>query len=108
MGKKNKGRVPKVQINDIPKQMMVDAVKLYNKSPDTVRIYFDQLENSLIIMDERSGHFEMNMEHDNVLFIIGGKKNKKKKLNQADILKAINDELAFWFYTYDDITSDYE
>ena len=108
MGKKNKGRAPKVQINDIPKQMREDAVKLYNKSPDTVRIYFDKLENSLIIMDERSGHFEMNLENDNVLFIIGGNKNKKKKLNQADILKAINDELAFWFYTYDDVNSEYE
>lgn len=36
MGKKNKGRAPKIRIDAIPKLTRLEVVEKYNKSPDTV------------------------------------------------------------------------
>ena len=105
--KKNKGRSPKININEIPKSDREEAVRKYNKSPDTVRIYYNQKDSTLLAIDSSIEKRELNFDEGNIFFIIGGRKNKKDKINQADIIKAINDELEFWFYTDDDIYSEY-
>lgn len=107
MGKKNKGRAPKIQIDAIPKLTRLEVVEKYNKSPDTVRIYFDKSECTLIAVDTRYEKFQINTGNDNIYFVIGGTKNKKEKLNQADLIRAINDELEYRFYIDDDIYNEY-
>lgn len=107
MGKKNKGRAPKIQIDAIHKLIRVEVVEKYNKSPDTVRIYFDKSECTLIAVDTRYEKFQFNSVNDDIYFVIGGTKNKKDKLNQTDLIRAINDELEYRFYIVDDIYNEY-
>ncbi len=107
MGKKNKCRAPKIQIDAIPKLTRVEAVEKYNKSPDTVRIYFDKSECTLITVDTRYEKFQINTGNDDIYFVIGGNKNKKEKLNQMDLIRAINNELEYRFYIVDDIYNEY-
>ena len=107
MGKKNRGRAPKVRLDQIPKLIRLEAVEKYNKSPETVRIYFNQLEMTLIALDGRYENYEVNTADDNIMFIIGGRKNKKNKLTQADVQKAINDELELRFYMDEEFYDEY-
>lgn len=107
MGKKSKGRTPRINISQIPKIERIEAVSKYNESPDTVRIYFDKIESSLIIVDSRFEKREINLSDGNILFIIGGRKNRRDKINKSDIVNAINDELEYWFYNEDEIFNEY-
>lgn len=107
MGKKNKGRVPKIQLDQIPKLIREEAVKKYNASPETVRIYYNNLEKTLVVIDSRFENYEVSVGDGNIFFIIGGNKYKKRKINQADISKAINDEIEYWFYIDDDIYNEF-
>lgn len=50
---------------------------------------------------------QINAGNDNIYFVIGGNKNKKDKLNHADLIRAINDELEYRFYIVDDIYNEY-